>query len=51
MFKNFLTLVTKYKFANQVQKSTAKTTSQASGLTYYKDGQLTTRSQIVLKKT
>lgn len=33
-----------------MQKSAGKG-SQAAGLTFYKDGQLTTRSQIVLKKT
>lgn len=50
MFKNISVLLTRFKFANEVQKTAAKG-SQSAGLTYYKDGQLTTRSQIVLKKT
>lgn len=50
MLKNLATFLTKYKFANEVQKTTTKAAS-SSGLTYYKDGQLTTRQNIVLKKT
>lgn len=50
MFKNISLLLTKYRFANEVQKSASKASTSA-GLTYYKDGQLTTRQNIVLKKT
>lgn len=50
MLKNISLLLSKYKFANEVAKSASKA-STASGLTYYKDGQLTTRQSIVLKKT
>lgn len=37
-------------FSSEVQKSSAKTGSSASGLTYYKDGQLATRTALTLKK-
>lgn len=50
MLRNLLLSTTKFAFAKEVQKTAVKT-GQASGLTYYKDGQLTTRSQIVLKKS
>ena len=50
MFKNISLLLPRFRFANEVQKSATKG-AQASGLTFYKDGQLTTRQQLVLKKT
>lgn len=50
MLKNISLLLTKYRFANEVQKTASKASSTA-GLTYYKDGQLTTRQSLVLKKT
>lgn len=50
MFKNISLLIPRFAFAKEVQQTATKA-SQAAGLTYYKDGQLTTRSQIVLKKT
>lgn len=50
MLKNLSRFITRYNFANEVQKTTSKASSSA-GLTYYKDGQLTTRQNIVLKKT
>lgn len=50
MFRSLIRSATKLNFATEVQK-TAPKAGQAAGLTYYKDGQLTTRSQIVLKKT
>jgi hypothetical protein len=39
-----------FTFANDVQTSSAKSNKAASSLTYYKDGQLTTRTAITLKK-
>lgn len=50
MFKNISLLLTKFRFASEVQKSGSKSGSTA-GLTYYRDGQLTSRNQITLKKT
>ena len=50
MIKNISLLLPRFRFANEVQKTSTKS-AQASGLTFYKDGQLTTRQQIVLKKT
>lgn len=50
MFKTISLLLPRFRFASEVQKSASKS-GTASGLTYYKDGQLTTRNQITLKKT
>lgn len=49
MFKNLCNLALKYRFANEIQKSAGKAGS--GSLTFYKDGQLTTRQSIVLKQT
>lgn len=38
------------RFSTEVQKTSAKASPSTSGLTYYKDGQLTTRTAITLKK-
>ena len=51
MLRNFTKLLTNnYKFATEVQKASTSS-SPGAGLTYYKDGQITTRNSLVLKKT
>ncbi len=53
---NMLRIATKFftgnnfKFATAVQKSTNSKSTSSGDLTYYKDGQLVTRSAIVLKE-
>jgi hypothetical protein len=49
MLRNIAKQLSKFNFSSEVQKTTTKSTSGAD-LTYYKDGQLTTRSAIILKK-
>ena len=49
MFSNFLKVIPKFGFAKEVAKTTTASGS-AANLTYYKDGQLVNRTQIVLKK-
>lgn len=49
MMKSVLLLASKYRFANEVAKTAVKG-GQHSSLTFYKDGQLTTRQNIVLKQ-
>jgi hypothetical protein len=51
MLRNFSKLLSNnYRFATEVQKASSSSSSGA-GLTYYKDGQITTRNALVLKKT
>jgi hypothetical protein len=55
MYRQTLTLCSsllkksKFQFANEVQTN-VKSTDNAKNLTYYKNGQLTTRTAITLKK-
>lgn len=49
MLSNFLKLVPRFGFAKEVAKS-GTASGPASNLTYYKDGQLVNRTQLVLKK-
>ena len=49
MLSNFLKVIPKFGFAKEVAKTTTASGS-AANLTYYKDGQLVNRTQIVLKK-
>jgi len=49
MFKSLCSAMIRYRFANEIQKTSAKGASTGS-LTFYKDGQLTTRQSIVLKQ-
>lgn len=49
MLSNFLKLIPKFGFAKEVAKAGSASTS-AGNLTYYKDGQLVNRTQLVLKK-
>ena len=51
MLRNFTKLLANnYKFATEVQKASKTTAASGAGLTSYKDGQLTTRNSLVLKK-
>lgn len=50
MFRNLTATILKFNFAKEVAKA-GQTTHSGAGLTYYKDGQLTTRTHLVLKKT
>lgn len=50
MLRNLAQSMTKFNFAKEVAKSGTGASSGA-GLTYYQDGQLTTRNHLVLKKT
>ena len=49
MFANLIKFVPRFTFAKEVAKATTAAGSNAN-LTYYKDGQLVNRTQIVLKK-
>lgn len=49
MFGSLIKLVPKFGFAKEVAKA-GTAAGSASNLTYYKDGQLVNRTQIVLKK-
>lgn len=51
MFRSISLLIPRFKFAKEVAKTGAKNSQTGAGLTYYKDGQLTTRNHITLKKT
>lgn len=49
MFANLIKFVPKFTFAKEVAKASAAAGSSAN-LTYYKEGQLVNRTQLVLKK-
>lgn len=49
MLSNLIKLVPRFAFAKEVAKA-GTASGTASNLTYYKDGQLVNRTQIVLKK-
>lgn len=49
MLSNLTKLIPRFAFAKEVAK-TGTASGTASNLTYYKDGQLVNRTQIVLKK-
>ena len=49
MLSNFLKVIPKFGFAKEVAKAGAASGSD-SNLTYYKEGKLVNRTQIVLKK-
>jgi len=50
MLRNIIKGFVKFNFAKEVAKATSTASSSASNLTYYKDGQLVNRTQLVLKK-
>ena len=51
MLRNFTKLLaTNYRFATEVQKASGPASGAGSNLTYYKDGQIATRSALILKK-
>lgn len=51
MLRNIFQQLRAFSFATEVTKAPApKASSAPNSLTYYKDGQLTTRTAIVLKK-
>ena len=50
MLRNLAQSMIKFNFAKEVAKS-GKTAASGAGLTYYQDGQLVTRNNLVLKKT
>jgi hypothetical protein len=49
MLRNIIKGFVKFNFAKEVAKATSTATSSAN-LTYYKEGQLVNRTQLVLKK-
>lgn len=49
MLRTLAQSLIRFNFAKDVAKAGA--TASGQGLTYYKDGQLTTRTHLVLKKT
>lgn len=49
MLSNILKLVPRFGFAKEVAKA-GTASGTASNLTYYRDGQLVNRTQLVLKK-
>lgn len=49
MLSNLVKLIPRFGFAKEVAKA-GTASGSAANLTYYKDGQLVNRTQIVLKK-